>query len=215
MSVREIPAWHQPIARDSERQRAILAAAERAFARHGFHAATMQDVALEAGMSPGNLYRYFRSKDAIVEGLCERDQEELAGEFVDLAATDDIVLGIEALLRRRLVEEPRENLGLIVEIWAEGGRNPSIAAIQRKFDALMEERLTAMFAAATRRGATAPDLDIDLAVRGTMMIGAGLFKRCILTADFDGEREIAVAVALIQALLDGRAHPGRGASGGE
>jgi TetR/AcrR family transcriptional regulator, repressor for uid operon len=206
MSVREIYLPHQ-LARDGGRRRAILAAAERAFARHGFHAATMQDVAVEAGMSPGNLYRYFRSKDAIVEGLCERDQEELAGDFVRLAATDDIVVGIEALLRRRLIEDPRENLRLIVEIWAEGGRNPAIAAIQRKIDALVEERLAATFEAAKRRGATAPDLDVDLAVRGTMMIGAGLFKRCILAADFNGEREIAVAVALIQALLDGRVQP--------
>ncbi|HEX9324565.1 MAG TPA: helix-turn-helix domain-containing protein [Xanthobacteraceae bacterium] len=207
MSVREIHLRHQPLAREGGRRRAILATAERAFARHGFHAATMQDVAIEAGMSPGNLYRYFRSKDAIVEGLCERDQEELAGDFVSLAATDDIVAGIEALLRRRLIEQPRENLGLIVEIWAEAGRNPAIAAIQRKVDALVEERLAATFEAAKRRGATAPDLDVDLAVRGTMMIGAGLFKRCILAADFDGEREIAVAVALIQALVDGRAQP--------
>ncbi|OYX58321.1 MAG: hypothetical protein B7Y93_01850 [Micrococcales bacterium 32-70-13] len=42
----------------SERQTRILDAAERVFARAGFHAATMQDVAAEAGMSPGNLYRY-------------------------------------------------------------------------------------------------------------------------------------------------------------
>jgi TetR/AcrR family transcriptional regulator, repressor for uid operon len=119
------------------------------------------------------------------------------------------------LLRHRLIEKPRENLGLIVEIWAEGGRNPSIAAIQRKVDSLVEERLAATFEAAKRRGATAPDLDVDLAVRRTMMIGAGLFKRCVLAADFDGEREIAVAVGLIRALLDGRAQPeARRASGG-
>ena len=207
MSVRAIHPWHQALACDGGPPRAILAAAERAFARHGFHAATMQHVAVEAGMSPGNLYRYFRSKDAIVEGLCERDQEELAGDFVSLAATGDVVAGIEALLRRRLIEKPRENLGLIVEIWAEARRNPAIAAIQRKIDALVEERLAATFEAAKRRGATAPDLDVDFVVRGTMMIGAGLFKRCILTADFDGEREIAVAVALIQSLMDGRARP--------
>src|ERR1700741_232438 len=132
MSVREIHVRHQPLSRDGGRRRAIPAAAERAFARHGFHAASMQHVAVEAGMSPGNLYRYFRSKDAIVEGLCERDRGELAGGFGGRAATDDVVAGIEALLRRRLIEEPRENLGLIVEVWAEAARNPAIAATQRK-----------------------------------------------------------------------------------
>ena len=65
---------------------AILEAAERAFVRNGFHATTMQHVADEAGMSAGNLYRYFPSKEAIVEGLCELDQAELATAFAELMA---------------------------------------------------------------------------------------------------------------------------------
>ena len=48
----------------------ILDAAERCFVRSGFHRTTMQDVAAEASMSPGNLYRYFASKDAIIIGIC-------------------------------------------------------------------------------------------------------------------------------------------------
>ena len=51
------------------------------FQPRGFHRTTMQDVAAEAGMSPGNLYRYFPSKDALVAGLCERDRVGLAQEF--------------------------------------------------------------------------------------------------------------------------------------
>ncbi len=41
----------------SDRHTRILDAAERCFARAGIHRTTMQDVASEAGMSPGNLYR--------------------------------------------------------------------------------------------------------------------------------------------------------------
>ncbi len=63
---------------DVERRERILEAAERAFVRHGFHATTMQHVAEEIGMSAGNLYRYFPSKEAIVEGLCALDQEARA-----------------------------------------------------------------------------------------------------------------------------------------
>ena len=47
-----------------DRRARILDAAERCFVRSGFHRTTMQDVAAEAGMSPGNLYRYFASKEA-------------------------------------------------------------------------------------------------------------------------------------------------------
>jgi TetR/AcrR family transcriptional regulator, repressor for uid operon len=203
----EIQLPVQAPARDTRRRRDILAAAERAFARHGFHAATMQDVAVEAAMSPGNLYRYFPSKDAIVAGLCERDQEELAGDFVSLAATGDVVGGIELMLRKRLIEGPREQLRLIIEIWAESARNPTIAAIQYKIDSLVRERLAATFEAAKRDGTAAADIDVDFAVSALMTIGAGLFKRCILEADFDGEAEVAVAIGLIDAVFRGRVGP--------
>lgn len=47
----------------------ILDAAARAFARMGMQAATMQDIAREAGYTAASLYTYFRSKGEIVEGL--------------------------------------------------------------------------------------------------------------------------------------------------
>ncbi|HLN10566.1 MAG TPA: TetR/AcrR family transcriptional regulator [Xanthobacteraceae bacterium] len=203
----EISVSDQPVGRDISRRLTILAAAERAFVRHGFHASTMHDVAVEAGMSPGNLYRYFPSKDAIVAGLCECDQEQLADDFAGLAAARDVVGAIERMLRKRLIEEPREPLQLIVEIWAESTRNPVIAAIQSKVDGLVRERLLATVEAAKRLGAAAPGIDVDFAVRALMTIGAGLFKRRVLEPDFDGEVEVAVAVCLIRTVFRGLAQP--------
>jgi len=203
----EISVSDQPVGRDISRRLTIMAAAERAFVRHGFHASTMHDVAVEAGMSPGNLYRYFPSKDAIVAGLCECDQEQLADDFAGLAAARDVVGAIERMLRKRLIEEPREPLQLIVEIWAESTRNPVIAAIQSKVDGLVRERLLATVEAAKRLGAAAPGIDVDFAVRALMTIGAGLFKRRVLEPDFDGEVEVAVAVCLIRTVFRGLAQP--------
>jgi AcrR family transcriptional regulator len=68
----------------TERHARILDAAERCFVRSGFHRTTMQDIAAEAKMSPGNLYRYFQSKDALVAGITERDRAEIAGDFANL-----------------------------------------------------------------------------------------------------------------------------------
>src|SRR5208283_4403274 len=75
-------------AADEARRERIIKAAERAFVRHGFHAATMQHVAEEADMSAGNLYRYFPSKEALVEALCALDQEGRADAFAELLAPD-------------------------------------------------------------------------------------------------------------------------------
>ena len=47
----------------AEQRERILDAAIKAFARHGFHKASMTDIAAAAEMSAGNLYRYFTSKE--------------------------------------------------------------------------------------------------------------------------------------------------------
>jgi AcrR family transcriptional regulator len=52
-----------------ERQQQILEAAISEFARHGFHATRMEDIARASGLSRGAVYLYYKSKDAIIEAL--------------------------------------------------------------------------------------------------------------------------------------------------
>ncbi|MDA4117254.1 MAG: TetR/AcrR family transcriptional regulator [Thaumarchaeota archaeon] len=63
--------------RDEKTQR-ILNAARKVFARKG-SAATMADVAAEAGLSQGLAYRYFPSKDAILTTLVRQIAESGGG----------------------------------------------------------------------------------------------------------------------------------------
>ena len=56
------------------RREHILDAAEQCFARAGFHRTTMHDICKEAGVSPGALYVYFDSKEALIAGISERDR---------------------------------------------------------------------------------------------------------------------------------------------
>src|SRR6185295_5000216 len=78
----------------SDRRAEILAAAQRCFVRSGFHGASMQDICAEAGMSPGNLYRYFPSKESLIAGIAERDRAEVAQDF----ASVDLSHGLFAVL---------------------------------------------------------------------------------------------------------------------
>jgi AcrR family transcriptional regulator len=52
-----------------EKRRLILDAAIRTFARQGFHACRVSDIADEAGVAYGLVYHYFRSKDEILDTL--------------------------------------------------------------------------------------------------------------------------------------------------
>ena len=58
------------------RREVILSAAKRVFAKKGYHATTIADVAKAARISYGSVYWYFDSKDALFHALM--DSEELA-----------------------------------------------------------------------------------------------------------------------------------------
>ena len=65
-------ARRSPIGRakaSSDKRRVILDAAVRVFARQGFHACRVSDIADEAGVAYGLVYHYFASKDEVLDTL--------------------------------------------------------------------------------------------------------------------------------------------------
>lgn len=63
--------------RSEARRLEILHAAARVFRRRGIAAAGMREIAEEAGLSPGNLYYYFDSKDELLLFCQERTLEHM------------------------------------------------------------------------------------------------------------------------------------------
>jgi AcrR family transcriptional regulator len=55
----------------------IIETADTLFRRLGFAKTAVADIAAELGMSPANVYRFFPSKNAIVEAICQRCLGEL------------------------------------------------------------------------------------------------------------------------------------------
>src|SRR6516225_4287550 len=55
----------------------IMDTAEALFRRLGFAKTAVADIAAELEMSPANVYRFFASKNAIVEAICQRCLNEL------------------------------------------------------------------------------------------------------------------------------------------
>ena len=213
MLVASVSVGHRPA--EAERRERILEAAEHAFVRHGFHATTMQHVADEVGTSAGNLYRYFPSKEAIVEGLCELDQARRAESFAafgDLMARNgDLTEAMRKGLREHVFGKPAGKARLIVEIWAEAGRNPRVAEITRAIDADVLIELERLMDVAKAAGAASPALDSRFGARFFFTFVAGLFKRIAIEADFDPEAEMPMAIGVLQALFTGALRPEPGA----
>ena len=83
-----------------QRRAAILAAAERVFALHGFHGASIDRIAEEAQYAVGTIYLYFKDKDALYSALFTSK----LGEMVDMveqatASVSDPIEGLHNAIR--------------------------------------------------------------------------------------------------------------------
>jgi TetR/AcrR family transcriptional regulator, repressor for uid operon len=185
MSLAEPLIAAAPVPSSQDRKNRILDAAECCFARHGFHKSTMQDVAAECGMSPGNLYRYFTSKDDIVAGMAERDRERFMRDTARLIAADDPRATFEALGRHHLVEEPREKAVLMMELWAEGARNERIGDICRFMDREVHSIMTAFVEHWRRTEGVVAGLPASDVASLMMLLSDGLYRKRACLPDFN------------------------------
>ena len=93
----------------------IMATAEALFRRLGFAKTAVADIAAELRMSPANVYRFFPSKNAIVEAICQRCLSELEEKAWAVARTkapaaerlERLFLEILAYNKENLLEEQR------------------------------------------------------------------------------------------------------------
>lgn len=76
-----IPTTSRQLLRRPERQASVLRAAARAFARAGWAATSMEDVAAEAGVTKLIVYRHFDSKEDLYRAVLERVADRLREEF--------------------------------------------------------------------------------------------------------------------------------------
>jgi len=188
----------------SDRRAEILDAAQRCFVRSGFHRTSMQEICAEAAMSPGNLYRYFPSKEAIIAGIAERDRAEVAQRFAQSGFTADFFGSFAALARHYFVERGAEEIGLCTEIMAESRRNPEIARISQSFEVDIRARMTALLQDAAARGDIAGDIDFDNVVTMLMLIADGIFWRRALDPEFDPETIIPLLMDITRHMLRNR-----------
>jgi TetR/AcrR family transcriptional regulator, repressor for uid operon len=187
----------------SDRRAEILAAAQRCFVRSGFHGASMQEICTEAGMSPGNLYRYFPSKEALMAGIAERDRAELAQQFANVDLSQGLFNVLQAMAHHHFAEKPTEQVLLCTEVMAEARRNPDIARISASFDVDVKKWLGDLLRAAAAHGDIPHDIDFDSAVMMLMIIADGVWWRRALDPDFDPASVLPVFMDIMRHMLRG------------
>ena len=181
-----------------DRRDEILSAAQRLFARMGFHQTSMQQICAAAGMSPGNLYRYFPSKEAIIAGIAEG-----ASQFASIENAADFFATFAALAHHHFVERTADEVSLCAEIMSESRRNPAIARIMNDFDKDVTVRLTSMLRAAAERGEISRDIDFDAVVSMLMVIADGVWWRRAVEPDFEAKSVLPLFMDITRYMLVG------------
>jgi TetR/AcrR family transcriptional regulator, fatty acid metabolism regulator protein len=110
-----------------EKRRQLLDAAVRVFARKGFHATRVGDIATEAGVAHGLLYHYFESKDQVLEAVFQENWSVLLARIASVEETDepavDQLRHITAIVLRTWLHLP----DVVRVVIREFGRSPEVA----------------------------------------------------------------------------------------
>lgn len=121
------------------RSHEILDIARHVFAQKGFEGASMQDLARAVGMSVGNFYRYFPSKNAMIHALIERDIAQVEAQFQEITQAAAPYEAMRAAIRFHVIDKGGlcENAPLWAEMTALTHRTPEIAQMIREAEAVM------------------------------------------------------------------------------
>ena len=146
-----------------ERRQRILEVAERCFARDGFRGASISDVCKEAKISPGHLYHYFPSKEAIVRAITENSLEYATERLAQIIDKPDPIEAFVAALESAELEQFHNRQLLALDMLAEAGRNPTIAGVLQERSHAMRSLFASFLRTAQEGGKVDQNLDPDLA----------------------------------------------------
>jgi AcrR family transcriptional regulator len=200
----------------AQRRQHVLVSAWRCFSRDGFHATSMDDVIAATGISSSAVYRYFRSKDELIDAAAEQSLVQLRDLFARLLAQDPVPTLAEVVTA--LVGELTERSGntdydlskIAVHAWAESLRRPELAAKTRAFYQDVRGHLAELARRWRDAGQLAPDANPDAVATVLLTLMPGLIVNIHLIGPVDADDLIA-GLAMVGVAAAATAHTVGGA----
>jgi AcrR family transcriptional regulator len=110
---------------EAETQTRILKAARKLFARRGFDATTTRELALEAGVAEGTLFRYFENKKAILVEVATQGWIEILTDLLTELSEMGSYKAIAQVMRKRMMNL-HENADLLRVCFMEAQFHPDL-----------------------------------------------------------------------------------------
>jgi AcrR family transcriptional regulator len=128
--------------RQAQTRQELIAAAAKVFARRGYHKATVEEIAAEAGMTSGAIYSNFDGKEELFLAIADAQVESRVAEIqaVGDAAAGDGDAGIEAAAQfRAFLESDPEWPLLFYEFWSVSVRDAGLQGeLAKRRDAIRD-----------------------------------------------------------------------------
>ena len=183
----------------------IVNAAWACFARKGYHQTTMQDIATEAGLSAGAIYRYYPSKEAVLKAINERSQE-MGRALVEWARSQaEGPLGVLQVIGQAMYSifnDPMFETAtrVNIEVWPEIIRNEALREAGRQEMTFWRTVVSQLLREAQQRGELKAELDPEAVFVLLMCAWEGLRHYRLIDPDnFTPERQVQAITALLSA----------------
>ncbi|CCE07130.1 Transcriptional regulatory protein [Bradyrhizobium sp. STM 3843] len=179
----------------------ILVAAERCFARQGFHQTTIQEVIKESGLSAGCIYGHFTGKDDLIQAISGRRHARDAALLDRAQGISDPLEGLRAIARTSLADLQREeglrSRRIALQLWAEALRDE---AIHRQVTSGIH-RPVAEIVKLLRQGQRGGQIDPTLNPRGVARSMVAMFQGFVLQRLWGEPFSTAEAMAAFELFL--------------
>ena len=150
-----------PVKHDEKRQE-ILEAAEKCFIRGGFQGTSISQICAAAHISPGHLYHYFDSKEAIIDAIADKGLERATGHFQAMMQGPNALDALSAQIEIMKSQPQHAGTILVLDMLAEAGRNPAMAKIVQKQSKKICAFITDLLRCGQDCGHIEKTLDVDV-----------------------------------------------------
>lgn len=193
---------------EAQRQR-ILDAAQHCFIGRGFHAGSISEIAAEANISQGLMYRYFDNKRTLILALIERqlahDQEAIRHPPTPADLIESLLVCYQHWARGETLETRGNTIASVVlfaQINAEAHRDPVIAEVLRNHDKQIGEAIAQwLLRHDQERGRASDEAAVQQRVLLLRALVEGLAMRAVRDPDLQADTLRGVLTAAISQAL--------------
>jgi len=193
----------------AEQRRAIVLAAIRAFSRVGLAESSIDDICEEAGISPGRLYYYFKSKEALINEanrfLYSSALSSAAAYFRDRNLVSALLATYGAT--QSYLKQVGVSNALIFEMMTASERNPNLRTHLKE----AQDRWLKVFETAIedqkQSGILRAETDAETLSLAIATVVTGVQALAVVSDRFDEEKIRAILSALVEPWLAAQSQP--------